>query len=428
MTGDGASASIEARLAAAGLPPLRRMTWLEIDVDALASNLRLVRTLAPPGARLGAVLKADAYGHGLEGTARTFAGAGADLLCVATVDEALHLRRIGLDRPILVIFEVPLDAVGEAMAQGVELVAADPAGLPALLAAAASASGRRRTGDRPAEPLRLHLEVETGLVRGGFQPAATGEAARRIHDAPGVDLAGLWTHLASSHDPVATAKQRERFALGVESVRAHGVAVPPRAWAASGGLLADAAGDSDLVRPGLVLYGMTPDHFPVAPRAATVAAGLRPAMTLKARPLRLAALAAGEPVGYGGLWTAQRPSVVATLPVGYGDGWSRAYGGRTQALVRGRRVPLVGSVAMDAVMADVTDVPGVTAGDEFVLLGAQGGERITAADLALVRTTISWEVLASMSARVARVYHASTGLTGLRTLAGEHRRAEERSV
>jgi len=412
-------ASIEARLAAAGLPPLRRTTWLEIDVDALASNLRLVRTLAPPGARLGAVLKANAYGHGLEVAARTFAAAGADLLCVATVDEALHLRTIGLQLPILCIFEVPLDAVGEARAHGVELVAADPASLPALLAAAAAGSGKS---------LRLHLEVETGLVRGGFQPPVTGEAAVRIMGAPGVELAGLWTHFASSHDPAFTALQRQRFAEGVDSVRAHGVAVPPRAWAASGGLLADAAGDSQMVRPGLVLYGMPPDGFPVAPRIAAAVAGLRPAMTLKARPLRVATLAVGEPLGYGGLWTAARPSVVATLPVGYGDGWARAYSGRTQALVRGRRVPLVGSVAMDAVMADVTDVPGVTTQDEFVLLGEQGGERITAADLALVRTTISWEVLASMSARVARVYHASTGLTGLRTLAGEHLRPEERHV
>ena len=428
MTDEGAGASIEARLAAAGLPPLRRTTWLEIDVDALASNLRLVRTLAPPGARLAAVLKADAYGHGLEVAARTFVAAGADLLCVATVDEALHLRAIGVERPILVIFEVPLDAVGEAKARGVELVAADPAGLAGLLDAAAAAGGQHRSGDPSAQPLRLHLEVETGLERGGFQPAETGAAAACIQRAPGVELAGLWTHLASSHDPAATTRQRRRFDEGVASVRANGVAVPPRAWAASGGLLADAAGDSDMVRPGLVLYGMPPDRFPVASRAAAAVAGLRPAMTLKARPLRVAALAAGEPLGYGGLWTAERPSVVATLPVGYGDGWARAYGGRTQALVRGRRVPLVGSVAMDAVMADVTDVPGVTTQDEFVLLGEQGGERITAADLALVRTTISWEVLASMSARVARVYHRSTGLTGLRTLAGEHLRPEERHV
>ncbi|HTS14467.1 MAG TPA: alanine racemase, partial [Candidatus Sulfotelmatobacter sp.] len=285
--------------------------------------------------------------------------------------------------------------------------------------AAAGRTGRRGT-------LQVHLEVETGLIRGGFEPDAAGPAAARLATAPGIRLAGLWTHLASSHDAAATARQRERFEAAVASLRACGVAVPPRHWAASGGLLADAAGTSDLVRPGLVLYGVVPDDFPVAARARPVADGLRPAMSLKARPLRVAPLAAGEPAGYGGAFTAARPSVVATLPVGYGDGWSRAYGGRAHALVRGRRVPLVGSVAMDAVLADVTDVPEVTTADEFVLLGAQGTERITAAELALVRTTISWEVLASMSARVARVYHASTGLTGLRTLAGERRATEER--
>jgi alanine racemase len=415
-----ASASIEARLAAAGLPSLRRLAWLEIDVDALAANLRLVRTLAPGGARVAAVVKGDAYGHGLEVAARAFASAGADLLCVATLDEGLRLRAIGLELPILVLYEVPAASIADAAEAGLELVAGDPAHLAAFLAAAAHLGSPR--------PIRVHLEVETGLVRGGFPPEAAGDAASRIVVAPGVELAGLWTHFASSHDPVATARQRARFGAATDALRAHGVPAPPRHWAASGGLLADAAGDSDLVRPGLILYGVLPDGFPVAPSAHAVAAGLRPAMSLKARPLRVAALAAGEPAGYGGRWTADRASVVATLPVGYGDGWSRAYGGQTQALVRGRRVPLVGSVAMDAVLADVTDVPGVTTADEFVLLGEQGGQRITAGELALVRTTISWEVLASASARVARVYHAATGPTGLRTLAGEHRGAEEQGV
>ena len=176
---------------------------------------------------------------------------------------------------------------------------------------------------------------------------------------------------------------------------------------------------------------MPPDGFPVG--AAGRRGGrrrLRPAMTPQRPPApRAPTCRPASRVSYGGAVDGDRPSRVATLPLGYGDGWARAYGGRAQALVRGRRVPLVGSVAMDAVMADVTDVPGRhDADDEFVLLGEQGGERITAAELARVRTTISWEVLASMSARVARVYHASTGLTGLRTLAGEHLRPEERRV
>ena len=189
--------------------------------------------------------------------------------------------------------------------------------------------------------------------------------------------------------------------------------------AATGGLLAGSGPSLEMVRPGLALYGEVPDGFPVDPARAQIVAALRPAMTLKARPLRLEWLEPGETVGYGGRWTASRRSLLATLPIGYGDGWSRAYGEASAALVRGRRVPLVGSVAMDAVMADVTSLPELTTEDEFVLLGAQGDERITATELARARTTISWEVLASMAYRVARVYHAAAGLSGIRTLAGE---------
>ncbi len=360
-------------------------------------------------------MKADGYGHGLEETARTFAAAGAELLCVATLDEGLRLRAAGLRSRILVLFEVPVGGVPEALAAGLELVAADPAALDATLAAVGRAT-------RPKRPkLRLHLEVETGLARAGYPPERAHEAARRIVAAPGVELASLWTHFASSHDAAATGEQLRRFELAVGSLRAAGLALPPRHVAATGGLFGGALGQTQLVRPGLALYGELPEGFPVSAAARPVAAALRPAVALKARPVRVETLAPGEAVGYGGLWRAERASRVATLPLGYGDGWSRAYGGRTSALVRGRRVPLVGSVAMDAVVADVTDVPGVSSADEFVLLGAQGQARITVAELARARTTISWEVLASMAYRVARVYHAAAGLTGTRTLSGEQR-------
>jgi alanine racemase len=196
--------------------------------------------------------------------------------------------------------------------------------------------------------------------------------------------------------------------------------------AATGGLFGGWAAQTELVRPGLCLYGELPEGFPVSAVARPVADALRPAMALKARPLRVETLRTGDAVGYGGLWRAAGPARVATLPIGYGDGWVRAYGGdgsgrAASALVRGYRVPLVGSVAMDTVGADVTGVPGpaVTTEDEFVLLGAQGGARITAAELARLRTTISWEVLAGMASRIARVYHAGPGLSGLRTLEGE---------
>ena len=347
--------------------------------------------------------------------ARAFLAGGASLLCVATLDEAIALRAADIEAPILVLYPIPAEAAPAAALARVELVAAEEGSLSAILAA---------WRDRPTDlvggaGLRIHLEIETGLARAGFRPSAAGKAAAAIAATPHAELVGLWSHLASSHDADASARQLERFRAAEASIQGAGLALPPRHMAATGALLAGTGPSLEMVRPGLALYGEIPDDFPVeAGRAATVAE-LRPAMTLKARAIRLEWLEAGESVGYGGRWTAPQRSRLATLPVGYGDGWARAYGASSFALVRGRRVPLVGSVAMDAVMADVSAMPEVTLDDEFVLLGAQGEARISATELARARTTISWEVLASMAYRVARVYHAAAGLSGIRTLTGE---------
>ncbi len=334
---------------------------------------------------------------------------------MATLDEAIALRAAGIVAPVLVLYPIPPDAAAAAAGAQVELVAAEADSLAATLVA-----WRARPGAAMRQAtLRVHLEIETGLARAGFRPSAAAAAARAISDTPDVELAGIWSHLASSHDADASVHQLERFATAAAAIRSAGLAVPPRHLAATGALLAGTGPTFELVRPGLALYGELPDAFPIADDRAGLVAELRPAMTLKARAIRLEWLDTGETVGYGGRWTAPSRSLLATLPVGYGDGWARAYGGASSALVRGRRVPLVGSVAMDAVMADVTGIPDVTADDEFVLLGRQGEERITVAELARARTTISWEVLASMAYRVARVYHAAAGLSGIRTLAGE---------
>lgn len=370
----------------------------------------------PPGTHVAAVVKADGYGHGLEVAARAFSSAGAAILCVASLDEAMAVRATGLETPILVLYTVPPEDGARAASAGIELVAAEASALRDTLAGWRTRPGVRR-GSGTAR-LRIHLEVETGLARAGFRPDRVAAAARSIIDTPGVELAGLWTHLASSHDALASAAQVERFATAEVALIAADLPLPPRHLAASGALLGGTAPHAELVRPGLILYGEVPSGFPVAADGAVLADGLRPAMVLKARALRLERLEPGEAVGYGGGWMAERPSLIATLPLGYGDGWSRAYGG-AQAIVRGRRVPLVGSVAMDAVAADVTDVPGVGPEDEFVLLGTQGLETITVAELARLRTTISWEVLAAMAYRVPRVYHSAAGLSGHRTLAGE---------
>lgn len=375
----------------------------------------VVRRLAGPEARIAAVVKADGYGHGLEVAARAFLAGGASLLCVATLDEAIVLRAAGVEAAILVLYSIPPEAAPAAALSHVELVAAEAGSLAATLAA-----WRAWPGAMMSEAtLRLHLEIETGLARAGFRPSAAGDAAAAIAATPGAELAGLWSHLASSHDPDAAARQMERFGAAEAAIQAAGLRLPARHVAATGALMAGTGPSLEMVRPGLALYGEVPDGFPVAAGRAATVAELRSAMTLKARAIRLEWLEAGESVGYGGTWIAPQRSLLATLPIGYGDGWARVYGGASSALVRGRRVPLVGSVAMDAVMADVSAVPELTTDDEFVLLGAQGGERVTATELARARNTISWEVLASMAYRVARVYHAAAGLSGTRTLTGE---------
>jgi alanine racemase len=374
------------------------------------------------------VVKADAYGHGAIPVARELERAGADGFCVATLDEALALRRAGITRPILVLYPVPPALAGLAARQGISVTAGDEELLASLLAALAAESA--------GVPLPLQLEVETGLGRGGFAWPALLEAARSIGAAPGAQLAGLWTHLQAPEDLPRTARQLARFDRAASHLASAGIRLPPRHLAASGGLLLDEAASFDGARPGLAIYGLLPDELlgdaapPGSAGARLGAAGvdvpsvraggerLRPILSLHARPVRVTDVPVGWGIGYGPTFTTARPSRIATLPLGYGDGWPRSVSNRASALVRGRRVPLVGNVAMDAVMADVTDVAGPPIGvaDEFVLLGAQGGERITAADLAATRGTNSWEVVTNLSARLPRVYHAASVPRAIRTL------------
>lgn len=414
---------VEDRLAAAGLPPLPRLAWLEIDVDALAANVRTVRGLLAPGVRIAAVVKADGYGHGVEVASRAFLTAGAALLGVATFDEALAIRAAGIAAPTLVLFQPPTSCIAAAAGSAIEIAVAHPAMLEELVAAWRALRAADRGGR-----LRVHLEIDTGLTRAGFVPERAGDAARTLHATPGIDLAGVWTHLASAPDKAVTDEQVARFRTAQAVIAAAGMPLPPRHLAASGAVFAASAPHLEMIRPGLSLYGVLPAGFEAASVAAGAAASLRPAMTLKARAIRIESVPPGRTVGYGGRWRAERPSLVATLPLGYGDGFTYSATGRGEALVRGRRVPFVGSVAMDALAVDVTDVPGVTPGDEFVLLGAQGNDRIDAVELARLRTTIPYEVVVTMARRIPRVYDSAAATLGLRTLGGETLRGEGRDT
>ena len=406
---------IEARLARARLPPLGRTAWIEIDTAALASNLEVLRRLAGGGQVLP-VVKADAYGHGMLPVARVLAAAGADGLCVATLDEAIALRDGGIEAPVLVLYPIPPAGVPEAARLGIAVAAGAGSALTTLLQAATETT--RRTGD----VLSVELEIETGLGRGGVDPAAAVDAARAIASA-GARLGGVWSHLQETEVASITDAQVAVYEGALARLADAGIAVPRRHLAASAALVLDAVPRYEAARPGIATYGLIPDELGAAGLTlddlAPAARDLRPVLSLRARPVRVVDLPTGHGVSYGPTWRAERPSRIATLPIGYGDGWPRSLSNNAEVLVRGVRAPVVGNVAMDATMIDVTDVPGapVDVADEVVLIGTQGALEIPAGEVARRRTTNSWEVVTSLSARLTRVYDAPAGLAGARALA-----------
>jgi alanine racemase len=378
----------------------------------------VLRATAGPGVRVEPVVKADAYGHGAVPIALALQGAGADGLSVATLDEALELRDAGLVLPLLVLYPVPAGHVEAAAWAHIAVTVGTGRVAEGILAAAAGAT---RTG---APPLTVHVEVETGLGRGGVLREGLRALVDAVEAEPAVTLGGLWTHLAAPEDGDNAAGQDVRFGDALASLDGAVGALGPHAVArhvsGSGGLLGATAGTWDAIRPGLATYGLVPDGLRVAGPGNGGETGLRPVLSLYAKPVRVVDLPAGHGVSYGPAFVTDRRSRIATLPLGYGDGWRRTWTGLAAAIVRGTRVPLVGRVAMDAVMADVTDVPGppVTEDDELVLIGSDGDERITSFDLAAAGGTISYEVITGMSRRLPRVYHAAGSPVEIRYLAG----------
>jgi alanine racemase len=366
------------------------------------------------------VVKADAYGHGAVGASRALEAAGADGFCVAAYDEAIELRRAGIRRRILVLYPPDPALAPDAARRRVTLSVGDPELLRRTLAAlegAARARAPRARAPRARAPrLAMELEVETGLGRGGFEPAGIVAAARAIAAQPTARFVGAWTHLQAADDAARTSAQFERFEAALADLQSEGLAPQRRHVVATGGLAVGGLAAYDAIRPGLAVYGIAPDD--VDPRFGASLAALRPALALIARPSRVTDLPAGWGVSYGPTFTTRRPSRIATLPVGYGDGYPRHVSNRADALVRGVRAPLVGNVAMDALMVDVTDVPGPPVGvdDEFVLVGRQGAAEIQVLELAQRSGTITWVVLAAMARRLTRVYDAPSGVVGARTL------------
>ena len=372
-----------------------RPTRAEVNLEALRHNLRVVRRHAG-GAKVWAVLKADAYGHGAPAVARTLERARVDGFCVALLEEAVELREAGIVVPILVMGGHYGTAHDEVIERGLVPVVHDAGQIAAF--------ARLVRSGVAAGPIDVHLKIDTGMARLGVTMKALPALAAELGDYPEVRVCGLMTHLACADAPTdeETTAQMVRFDEATALLARHGVRVSVRHAANSAALLR-AQARLDAVRPGLALFG-------VSPRAGdqVLAGDLKAVMRVRSEIVAVRDVEAGDAVGYGATWTAPRPSRIATLPMGYADGLSRRLGNQGHVLVRGRRAPIVGAVSMDMTMIDVTDVEGASERDEVVVLGSQEGplgrDAIGADEIAAHADTIAWEVLTSVSRRVPRFY------------------------
>jgi len=374
----------------------RRPAWAEVDLDALAHNTSLLRRLVAPAA-LCAVVKADGYGHGARMVARTLLRAGASSLGVALVDEGIELRDDGIDAAILLLAEASATSLRDAIDAGLTLTVGSLRGAHELVVAA----------DHRAVP-PVHVKVDTGMHRQGV---ATGElgAVLEVLRAGGVAVGGVWTHfpVADGADAATAAFTRGQLDTFQRAVADVADAIPSDAVmhaANTAGAVSLPAARLDLVRVGLGVYGYLPHPSMQSILDDAGAGALRPVMSLKARVAAVRDLPAGARPSYGRRRALERASRVATVPVGYADGYPRAMlDGGAEVLVRGRRRPLAGVVTMDQLLVDCGEDVDVDVGDEVVLLGAQGDERITADEWAAVLGTISWEVLCGIKQRVPKL-------------------------
>jgi len=379
------------------LPDVLRPAWAEIDLGALVANFRRLRETVAP-ARVLAVIKADAYGHGAQEVSRALEAAGVDVLGAALLEEGAEVRRAGVTAPILVLgVPRPVQLPYYRRYRLTPVVS----GLDQLALWREWLEGEGGPDGGWVQP--IHLQVDTGMTRLGIDEADLPRALEMVRTSPHLELGGFLSHLADADllDSPRNPDQERRFARAVEALTPEERSRALVHLANTAGALHRPASRHDLVRLGLALYGHdSAGGFP----------GLRPVMSVKTRAVLVREIAPGTRVSYGGRWTAESPSRIAVLPVGYADGYAWRLSNRASALVRGRRVPLVGSVSMDMIFADVTDVhreaggPPVEAGEEVVLLGRQGSEEIRVTELAEAAGTIPYELLCLLGLRLARRY------------------------
>lgn len=377
---------------------LPNRSWAEVDLDQIAANVKLIRRHVRRSAEIMGVVKADSYGHGVERVVPVLLASGVSRLAVSMLDEAIQLRSRGIEVPILILGYTDPRRAAEIITHRLTQTVYSLDLARALSAAAVSLG----------QDARIHIKVDTGMGRVGFMAGYEAiKAITEIAHLPRMIIEGLYTHFATAdeRDDQYTWQQFEQFMGISRELDRIGLNIPLKHVCNSAATMRFPAMHLDLVRPGLILYGMTPPGCPDA------WPDLAPAMTLKSNLVLAKTVPPATSISYGRLFTTARESLIGTVPIGYADGYSRRLTGRASMLVRGQRAPVVGRICMDTCMADLTDLennPAIRAGEEVVLFGRQKGVRhqgeITVDEMADWLETINYEVTCLIGKRVPRVY------------------------
>jgi len=370
--------------------PMGRPTVAEIDLRALAFNFRQVQKRIPKGVKIMGVVKADAYGHGAIPVSLQLERLGVEYLGVAMSDEGVHLRQGGVKAPILLLGGVYQEDVDWIFRFHLTPVVFQKDSIQLL----------NQEAEKRRKKVKVHLKVDTGMGRLGVSLRQWPAFLEEIKRFPKIEVEGILSHyaMADETENPFNRKQWEAFQRAVSIAESTGIHSKYQHISNSAGLTAFSTWSGNMVRPGIILYGCHPS--PVFRKLIR----LKPVMTLKTRIGLLKWVSSGQKISYGGTYITRRQSLIATLPIGYADGYSRRLSNQGEVLIRGRRAPVVGRVCMDYIMADVTDIRGVSQGDETVLMGRQGREEITAEEIGEKIGSISYEVLCLVGKRVPRIY------------------------
>lgn len=366
----------------------QRPTRIRVDLGVLGENLRTIR--AHVGVPVMAIVKANAYGHGLVPVAHHLQAQGVEQLGVAFVEEGTALRRAGITVPILVLGGILGRQVAQLIQHDLEITVSSLDKLRKV-EAAAERLGRKAV---------IHLKIDTGMERIGVHSYSCGPMIEAAVASPWCEVKGVYSHLACADDPASpmTAHQLERFLDACVHFERIGAPMPIRHLANSGGVLHFPETWLDMVRPGIMLYGVLLD--PAARRTVDV----KPALSLISQVVYFKTVLAGHPVGYGATWAPECDTHIVTVPIGYGDGYPRALSNRGEVLVRGQRRPIVGRLCMDQFMVDLGPDGSAYVEDDVVLIGTQGGQTISVEDVARRADTIGYEILTRLNERVPREY------------------------